>query len=221
MTSRSSFGSRGRSSTLSSSSSRVSSASSRSISSRAICVHLVVGVRRRRAARARRPARRGRPRAGGRPRRSARACASSWPSRRISDGSEVTSGSAEVVLDLVVLARDLGQLGVEVAHDPGGGSPGGRGRRASAGFGPSCIGSRSNGVEPAGTASPSASSACSIDTIATSIMSSVGRLGRDHLDQDARVHAATLTSGLLRWRAPKREDLVADGGDDRDQQRSG
>ena len=36
------------------------------------------------------------------------------------------------------------------------------------------IGSRSNGVEPSGDGSPSASSACSIDTMATSIMSSDG-----------------------------------------------
>ncbi len=49
-------------------------------------------------------------------------------------------------------------------------------RAAGSGFGPSCIGSRSNGVEPSGTVSPSASSACSIDTIATSIMSSLGGL---------------------------------------------
>ncbi len=41
---------------------------------------------------------------------------------------------------------------------------------------PSCIGSRSNGVEPSGMDSPSASSACSIDTMATSIMSSLGCL---------------------------------------------
>ena len=33
-------------------------------------------------------------------------------------------GSAEVGLDLVVLTRHLGQLGVELAHDPDGGSPG-------------------------------------------------------------------------------------------------
>ena len=84
---------------------------------------------------------------------------------------------------------DLRELGVEVAHVPGGGSVVGAGAAAHGRFdrswtigaaapsaGPRRIGSRSNGVEPSGTVSPSASSACSIETIATSIMSSDGCL---------------------------------------------
>ena len=50
--------------------------------------------------------------------------ASSLPSRRIWFGSALVSGRDELGLEVVVLARDLGQLGVEVAHDSGGDSPG-------------------------------------------------------------------------------------------------
>ena len=95
-------------------------------------------------------------------------------------------GRASSAWSVVVLAGDLRELGVELAHDPGGGSvggsPGGR-----AGGRPRLDGrvARLRGqlerlalerVEPAGTGSPSATSASSIDTIATSIMSSVGCL---------------------------------------------
>ena len=70
---------------------------------------------------------RGSPRGGGRPRPTGSRRASSWPSRRSSDGSVEVSGQRELGLELVVLARDLGQLGVEVAHARCGGSLVGRG----------------------------------------------------------------------------------------------
>ena len=100
-------------------------------------------------------------------------------------------GACQLRLDLVVLPGDLRQLGVEIAHRPGGGSVGSGGaaergalgRAAGAGTSVTVsavvgrsIGRCAKSPEPAGTVSPSASSACSIDTMATSIMSSVGCL---------------------------------------------
>ena len=104
------------------------------------------------------------------------------PSRRISFGIGADLRACELGLEVVVLGRDLGQLGVEVAHVSAGGSPGlGRRPTGSGRFGrrrrsPAApADARSNTVEPAGIAFPSATSASSIDVMATSIMSSVGR----------------------------------------------
>ncbi len=115
-------------------------------------------------------------------------------------------------LQVVVLVGDVGQLGFEAV--PGGGAhvpePG-------AGAAPGRMsGSRSRMPLPAGRVSPSATSACSIETIATSIMS-VDRLlvviiwtrmPAVHDRPDDRVGAIARTR-------PK--ELVADGGDDRDE----
>ena len=131
------------------------------------------------------------------------------------DGGRVGRGlgARQLGLEVVVLSGDLGQLGVEVAHDPGGGSvgavergpaitggaaavavaagapaeatwcPRGRGaavaevaeapRRPGGGLASSVAGELAGSGR---TVSPSATSACSIETMATSIMSSLGCL---------------------------------------------
>ena len=147
-----------------------------------------------------------RPARGGRARGRGGGCAS---------GSVEVSGMRELRLEVVVLAGDLGQSRVEVvarhrdAHAPGSGGSivTGVGR-----FRLGCDRDRRPAVvvpgrgldsgsrvehrrSPAGSSSPSASSACSIDTIATSIMS-VGRLlRRDHLDEDPGPHDRRGRSG--------------------------
>src|SRR5215207_269847 len=122
-------------------------------------------------------------------------------------------GQRELGLQVVVLVGNLGELGIQAGHDRLGGSPGeaavgcgGTGTLESAGstvLGPSRIGSCSSSSELAGMVSPSALSASCIDTIATSIMSSVGRLV---VIIWTRIpgYMITLTSGLARCRAPKR-----------------
>ena len=123
MTSRSSFGSRGSSRTLSSSRRRV-----------------FVGLERRRSRRGPSPGspRRRHPCRAAPARRPAR-CGCLQPAegldRRLQAGHLLAkpaecagvrgdSGRGQLGLDVVVLAGDLGKLGVELAHDPGGGSVG-------------------------------------------------------------------------------------------------
>ena len=105
---------------------------------------------------------------------------------------------------VVVLAGDLGELGVEVGHAAAGGSVGrrrGADRAVEGAVAASQLHRVALEARAVGTASPSATSASSIETMATSIMSSVGcfvviiwtsRPG----------YSRTLTSGFPRWRAP-------------------
>ena len=208
ITSRSSFGSRGSSRTLSSSTRRVlvgrqarrsprrpsprssSSPSPASRSSRAPASSSRVASSRRNAATtgsrraSSRPRRRiasgsvrrlglrelapGRRRTGGRPRSAARRGHRSRPSRRSCPGERRIDRDGR---GRFRLGGD--RVGVE------------RRRRLGQARGLVALGSV---PEPAGSASPSALSASSIDTIATSIMS-VGRLlRRDHLDEDPGPH---------------------------------
>ncbi len=69
---------------------------------------------------------------------------------------------------------------------------------------------------PSGISFPSATRACWSETIATSIMSSVGWLVVIIWTQIPGDHSQR-TRAWSRWRAPSWSDLVADGGDDRDQ----
>src|SRR5688572_25699460 len=89
--------------------------------------------------------------------------------------------SRELGLEVVVLDGDLGQRGVQVAHANGGVSPGFVAATVSAGGSgsslalPSSNGDRSKSVDPDGISLPSATRASSMEVMATSIMSSVGR----------------------------------------------
>ena len=153
--------------------------------------------------------------------------ASSWPRRRSSLGSAVISGRASSAWIVVVLSRDLRQLGVEVAHDTAGGSSGRAGTRRRHGPAgrpdrrPCGRAARADGARtassPSGTASPSASSASSIDDDGD-LDHVVGRLLRgDHLDEDPGEHDRAHDRVAAEPR-PELEDLVADGGDHRDEQ---
>ena len=163
------------------------------------------------------------------------------PAQLVGIGEDL--GRAELAADLVVLAGEAGELGVEAGvapwcvvrarraagraagrmagrgagglapvgrasrtSDPGAGRLGllrrhrGRPAAVSPGFG---IGSRARSRPPSGMASPSALIASSSDTIATSIMSSVGCLVVIFWTRIPG-HMITLTTGFERWRAPRR-----------------
>ena len=131
ITSRSSFGSRGRRRTLSSSSRRASSALEPVDLLARHRPELVVAHRPSRAARGRRPARRGSPRAAGYASTTGSRRDSSWPSRRMAAGSVEVSGRASSAWISSYCRATSASLVVEVAHDPGGGSVGAASRWAS------------------------------------------------------------------------------------------
>ena len=175
-----------------------SSASSRAISSRAIARISVVAVARVAQLAGAGELRRGSPRGGGTPRRRARGGRAPGRAGGSRPGRCVTSGLAELGLELVVLVGDLGQLGVELgrraaspAHAPGSGAigrPVGCGRPALRPPSPgSSIGvALEQRSEPAGTRL-----AVGLERLLhrddRDLDHVVGRaLRRDHLDEDAR-----------------------------------
>ena len=227
ITSRSSFGSRGRSRTLSSSTRRVSSASSRVDLLAGHRAQLVVGVGGLAQLAGARRARRGSPRGAGTPRRPARAGPApargggARPGRSRSPGAPARPGDRRTggrprpawrrgrSSTRAAGRSSAGSAALGSAAAPAGASAARRRPRASAG-------ARSR-PSPPGSPRRRPRAPRSIDTMATSIMSSRRLLRRDLLDEQARVEQH-LDDRVLPMPGAEPEDLVADRRDDRDEQ---
>ena len=236
MTSRSSFGSRGRSRTLRSSSRRGLVGLEPVDLLAGHRPHLVVAVvgvaHLARAGELARGSRSG----GETPRRPARGAPAPGPSRRISFGSATTSGldssawtsSYWRAISASLASRSL--MSATAAHrirgsargrwPVGGGRGRGGRRRARARARPACASARARAsASRPGPGCRRRASASSIEAMATSIMSSVGRLVVIIWTRMPG-YMSTLTTGLPRYLRPELEDLVADRGDDRDEQQA-
>ena len=226
MTSRSSFGSRGSSRTLSSSSRRVSSASSRSISSRAIARSSSSDSEEPRSSRA--PASSWR--VASRRRKASTAGsrrASSWPSRRSSDGLVEVSGSDSSAWRSSYWRATSASLASRSLTTRWAG-------RSSVGRMPASTSTRWSRPRPGAGQVEDERLAREVartgrDGLAVGFERLLhrddrdldhvvrGLLGRDHLHEQTRVEQH-LDQRVRAVPRPEPEDLVADRGDDRDQQ---
>ena len=169
--------------------------------------------------------RRGSRSGGGRPRRWAPAGPAPGRAGGSRSGSALTSGVASsawtssywAATSASVASRSLMPAGAARRARSAVRRPRGGGASSSVAWSRSgsSSGARSNGVEPSGTALPSATRASCIEVMATSIMSSSGRLVVIIWTRMPG-YMITRTDRVVAVARPEPEDLVADRGEDRD-----